>query len=42
MQQALAADLLAKSVDGVNIEPGAFRKQLPEGPAIVFFLRQFG
>ena len=42
MQQALAADLLAKSVDGVNIEPGPFRTQLPEGPAIVFFLRQFG
>ena len=42
MQQALADDLLAKSVDGVNIEPGPFRTQLPEGPAIVFFLRQFG
>ena len=42
MHQTLAADLLAKSVDGVNIEPGPFGKQLPDGPGIVFFLRHFG
>ena len=42
MQEMLTSDLLAQFVDGVNITPGPLGQQLPGGPVIVFFLRQFG